>query len=369
MECRSDQKRARNHHAGVALGRDASTLSPAARSTPAKSPATSTCATACWCRRRARSMQIATQMSRRCPTPPRREPRTSGAKRLRCRHWRPVERQYDPGHLHRCVQRPAQRHDRAGRRSLGAAAVEFGDHRSERYRHRRRFFRRHRPRSRRSSIPRLARPGCSFPIRRARSCACSTSGRRHDHRQCGVDDDHRDLARPAAPARCRCSPTARRPIHRRDHRAPAPQSTGYAGRITVNAALIADPSKLVSYQASTPAGDATRPNFIYNQLVNASLAIFAGGRHRRRRLAVPRNAVRLFESDREHAKYRDKCRDQSAIGSGHRRQRPANAVQFNIVGVNIDTEMANLLTLQNAYGANARVMSTVKAMLDTLMQM
>jgi flagellar hook-associated protein 1 FlgK len=37
-------------------------------------------------------------------------------------------------------------------------------------------------------------------------------------------------------------------------------------------------------------------------------------------------------------------------------------------GVNIDTEMAKLLTLQNDYGANARVMSTVKAMLDALMQ-
>ena len=37
-------------------------------------------------------------------------------------------------------------------------------------------------------------------------------------------------------------------------------------------------------------------------------------------------------------------------------------------GVNIDTEMAHLLTLQTAYGANARVMSTVKAMLDALLQ-
>ncbi|HEY2417736.1 MAG TPA: flagellar basal body rod C-terminal domain-containing protein, partial [Steroidobacteraceae bacterium] len=37
--------------------------------------------------------------------------------------------------------------------------------------------------------------------------------------------------------------------------------------------------------------------------------------------------------------------------------------------VNIDTEMANLLTLQNNYGANARVMARVKAMLDVLMQM
>ena len=48
-----------------------------------------------------------------------------------------------------------------------------------------------------------------------------------------------------------------------------------------------------------------------------------------------------------------------------------NALQsrFNSTSaVNIDTEMANLLTLQNSYGANARVMSTVKAMLDALLQ-
>jgi flagellar hook-associated protein FlgK len=31
--------------------------------------------------------------------------------------------------------------------------------------------------------------------------------------------------------------------------------------------------------------------------------------------------------------------------------------------------MANLLSLQNTYGANARVMTTVKAMLDSLLQM
>ena len=38
-------------------------------------------------------------------------------------------------------------------------------------------------------------------------------------------------------------------------------------------------------------------------------------------------------------------------------------------GVNVDQEMANLLTLQNSYAANARVMSTVKEMLDALLQM
>jgi flagellar hook-associated protein 1 FlgK len=37
-------------------------------------------------------------------------------------------------------------------------------------------------------------------------------------------------------------------------------------------------------------------------------------------------------------------------------------------GVNIDQEMANLLNLQNAYAANARVLSAVKEMLDILMK-
>jgi flagellar hook-associated protein 1 FlgK len=38
-------------------------------------------------------------------------------------------------------------------------------------------------------------------------------------------------------------------------------------------------------------------------------------------------------------------------------------------GVNVDQEMANLLTLQNSYSANARVLSAVKDMFDALIQM
>jgi flagellar hook-associated protein 1 FlgK len=37
-------------------------------------------------------------------------------------------------------------------------------------------------------------------------------------------------------------------------------------------------------------------------------------------------------------------------------------------GVNIDTELSNLIALQNAYGANARVMSTIQSMMSTLLQ-
>jgi flagellar hook-associated protein 1 FlgK len=37
--------------------------------------------------------------------------------------------------------------------------------------------------------------------------------------------------------------------------------------------------------------------------------------------------------------------------------------------VNIDQEMTNLLTLQNSYSANARVLTAVNDMFKTLMQM
>jgi flagellar hook-associated protein 1 FlgK len=40
----------------------------------------------------------------------------------------------------------------------------------------------------------------------------------------------------------------------------------------------------------------------------------------------------------------------------------------NQSGVNIDTEMSNLISLQNAYSANARVMSTIQQMMNTLLQ-
>jgi flagellar hook-associated protein 1 FlgK len=37
-------------------------------------------------------------------------------------------------------------------------------------------------------------------------------------------------------------------------------------------------------------------------------------------------------------------------------------------GVNIDTELSNLIALQNNYAANARVLSTVQNLITTLLQ-
>ena len=146
------------------------------------------------------------------------------------------------------------------------------------------------------------------------------------------------------------------------------ESVGYAGRITVNSAVVADPSTLVNYQASTAAGDATRPNYIYNQLVNASLeyspSTGIGGS------AAPYSGTLSAYLSQVVSMQSNATNAATNLQTGQ--QIVVNALQsrFNSTSaVNIDTEMSNLLTLQNAYGANARVMSTVKAMLDTLMQM
>jgi flagellar hook-associated protein 1 FlgK len=146
------------------------------------------------------------------------------------------------------------------------------------------------------------------------------------------------------------------------------QTVGYAGRITVNSALAADPSKLTSYQAGTTAGDATRPNFIYNQLTSATLTyspaagIGGAGSAFQGSLSSYMSQVISSQSIAANAA--------SNLQAGQDVVVSALQTRFNSTSaVNIDTEMSNLLTLQNSYGANARVMSTVKSMLDTLMQM
>jgi flagellar hook-associated protein 1 len=148
-----------------------------------------------------------------------------------------------------------------------------------------------------------------------------------------------------------------------------PEITGFAGRIAVNSALVEDPSKLITYQTSplTPVGDATRPNYIYDQLVNAT-GVYSpdtgiGG------INVPfqgklADFVSQIVSSQSLA-----TNTANSLKDGQDLVVQSLQSRFDsTAAVNIDTEMANLLTLQNSYGANARVMSTIKAMLDALLQ-
>ena len=145
------------------------------------------------------------------------------------------------------------------------------------------------------------------------------------------------------------------------------QTTGLAGRIAVNAALITAPASLVAYAANTTAGDPTRPNFLLNQLTNATLTYspttgvgsaqqpFSGT------LSDYMSAMTSQQSQAANAATNLQQGQDTVVSALQQR--------FNTTsGVNIDTEMSNLIALQNAYGANARVMSTVQQMMQTLLQ-
>jgi flagellar hook-associated protein 1 FlgK len=148
------------------------------------------------------------------------------------------------------------------------------------------------------------------------------------------------------------------------------QDTGLAGRITVNSALLANPGALIAYQTSpaTSVGDPTRPNFLLNQLTQATLTyspstgIGTAAAPFKGTLATFMSQVVSQQSQAANAA--------SNLQQGQDVVVSALQQRFNSQsGVNIDTEMSNLITLQNAYAANARVMSTIQSMLTTLDQL
>jgi len=145
------------------------------------------------------------------------------------------------------------------------------------------------------------------------------------------------------------------------------QVTGLAGRLTVNNALVADPSKLVLYSASTAAGDTTRSDFILSQLTTArfqySPASGVGS------ASAPFKGTLLSYMQQFVSAQGAAAAAAAQVADGQ--DVVLNTLQQKISstsGVNIDEEMAHLLSLQNAYSANARVMSTVNEMYKTLMQ-
>jgi flagellar hook-associated protein 1 FlgK len=125
----------------------------------------------------------------------------------------------------------------------------------------------------------------------------------------------------------------------------------------------------VVYQTSplTPAGDQTRPNFLYNQLSSAGVT-FSPQSGIGTTVAPFTGTVAQFI--RQIASQQGQAADAASnLKQGQDVVLSSLQQRFNDgASVNIDQEMANLLNLQNAYAANAHVLSTVKAMVDTLMQ-
>ena len=148
------------------------------------------------------------------------------------------------------------------------------------------------------------------------------------------------------------------------------QTVGLAGRIAISGSLSANPTRLVVYQTSplTASGDATRPNFLYDALSSASLTFSPQS-------GIGTTAAPFDGTLQSFLRQVISQQGQAAQAASDLKQ--GQDVVFNSLqkrfndgaGVNVDEEMANLLTLQNVYAANARVLSTVKDMLDMLMRL
>ena len=146
-----------------------------------------------------------------------------------------------------------------------------------------------------------------------------------------------------------------------------PTTRGLAGRIAVNSNLLSDPALLVHYQSGVAEGDATRPNYIYDRLTTGVMdfapnsgigtvtAPFSG--------SLPSFMRQVLSQQGAAAEGASQLQQGQEVVVNAFRQRLSETA-----GVNIDREMAQLLELQSAYSANARILGAVKEMLETLMR-
>jgi flagellar hook-associated protein 1 FlgK len=147
------------------------------------------------------------------------------------------------------------------------------------------------------------------------------------------------------------------------------QMTGYAGRITVNAAVVANPSSLTVYSTSPPtaSGDTTRANFIDSQLTSGSFSYSPA-------TGLGSSSTPFSGTITSYMQQFLSLQGNNATNAQQLAQGQdvvVNTLQQSYnsaTGVNMDAQMSNLIALQNAYSANAHVMAVVQSMFSTLLQ-
>jgi flagellar hook-associated protein 1 FlgK len=145
------------------------------------------------------------------------------------------------------------------------------------------------------------------------------------------------------------------------------QKIGFAARIAINPQLEADRSRLVVFGTAptTLSGDTTRPQMMYDRLTSTVMRFspatgFAG------------NGVSYSGTLADFTRRTVEAEGQaveSAVNLDEGQQIAKAAIESRFSetsGVNVDKEMASLIELQNAYAANARIISAVREMMDLL---
>lgn len=147
------------------------------------------------------------------------------------------------------------------------------------------------------------------------------------------------------------------------------QKTGLASRLVVNPAVVSDPSRLVVYSTSplTPSGDSTRPALLLQRLTQDTLSFAppGGGSGATAPFTgtVAAFTRRIVDAQSETAASAARLDEGQQIVQSSIESRYSAAT-----GVSIDQELSQLVQIQNAYSANARIMSAVRDMLDLLLR-
>lgn len=147
------------------------------------------------------------------------------------------------------------------------------------------------------------------------------------------------------------------------------QRVGFAQRISVNPLLQADRSRLVVFATApaTPQGDATRPQLIYDRLTSQtrsfSPATGIGSTAAAYSSSVSNFAQRIVQAQGQAYETANRLNEGQQVAYGAIQSRFAADAD-----VNIDRELSTLVELQTAYSANARVLTSVKDLLDLLLR-
>lgn len=146
------------------------------------------------------------------------------------------------------------------------------------------------------------------------------------------------------------------------------QKLGFASRISVNASIVADNKLLVQYTGTTPLGDQDRLNQLINNLDDMR---FSGSQGAGLSNASSRLGGTVADLISQTLNYQGNVAE-AAISNNETQQQTLSALTQRLdseYGVDVDEEMARLMELQNAFAANARVMSVVQELMDSLMQL
>ena len=133
--------------------------------------------------------------------------------------------------------------------------------------------------------------------------------------------------------------------------------------------MLNNPQNLTVYSTSplTQPGDTTRSSFLYSQLTSSTSSYSPQtglGSGSAPFTGTITGFMQQFLSQQSNASATATQLQQGQDVVVSTLQQKFNSV----AGVSIDTEMSNLIALQNSYAANAHVMSVVQSMMNSLLQ-